>query len=57
MNSVYTGRIRNGGAQVVKAPMQSVSAKKGAVHIGADLRGGGEPAGLKTEHRKSKAGK
>jgi len=35
----YAGRIQNAGTQVVKAPMQNIPPKKGAVHTGKqDLR-------------------
>lgn len=36
----YTGRIKNGGTQVVKAPSQTVDPKKGTVKTGSDLRTG-----------------
>ncbi len=38
--SGYAGRIKNGGTQVVKAPMQTTDAKKGVVKTGKDLRTG-----------------
>lgn len=36
----YTGRIKNGGTQVVKAPTQHSDPKKGTVKTGSDLRTG-----------------
>lgn len=36
----YTGRIKNGGTQVVKAPNQITDSKKGTVKTGSDLRTG-----------------
>lgn len=36
----YTGKIRNTGSQVVKAPSQSTDGKKGTVKTGSDLRSG-----------------
>lgn len=36
----YVGAIKNGGTQVVKAPMQTTDAKKGTVKSGSDLRAG-----------------
>ena len=38
----YIGRIKNGGTQNVKAPNQTVNAKKGTVKTGKDLRIGGK---------------
>ncbi len=38
--SAYAGKIKNGGTQVVKAPMQTTDAKKGTVKKGTDLRSG-----------------
>lgn len=38
--SGYAGRIKNTGAQVVKAPNQQTDAKNGVVHKGSDLRTG-----------------
>ena len=38
--SAYAGRIKNSGAQVVKAPFQSTDVKKGTVRTGKDLRTG-----------------
>ena len=38
--SEYVGKIKNGGTQVVKAPIQSTDAKKGTVKTGKDLRTG-----------------
>lgn len=38
--SAYVGKIKNGGSQVVKAPVQSTDAKKGTVKTGSDLRTG-----------------
>lgn len=40
MSSVYAGKIANSGAQVVKAPAQTVQPKRGTVQIGRDLRAG-----------------
>jgi hypothetical protein len=34
----YIGKISNGGTQNVKAPNQTVPAKKGTVKTGSDLR-------------------
>ena len=34
----YAGKISNGGSQNVKAPNQTVTAKKGKVKTGKDLR-------------------
>jgi hypothetical protein len=36
----YTGKISNTGAQVVKAPSQSVKKGTGKVKSGSDLRSG-----------------
>ncbi len=36
----YTGRIKNSGTQVVKAPHQSTDRKTGTVKKGTDLRSG-----------------
>jgi hypothetical protein len=38
--SAYVGKIKNGGTQVVKAPIQTTDAKKGTVKTGKDLRAG-----------------
>lgn len=38
--SGYIGRIKNGGTQVVKAPVQHTDGKKGVVKTGSDLRTG-----------------
>lgn len=38
--SAYIGKIKNGGTQIVKAPMQTTDAKKGTVKTGKDLRSG-----------------
>lgn len=38
--SAYAGKIKNGGTQIVKAPMQITKAKKGTVRTGGDLRAG-----------------
>lgn len=40
MASVYEGKIKNSGAQVVKAPKQTTDPKKGTVKTGKDLRTG-----------------
>ena len=40
MASGYTGKIKNGGSQTVKAPGQIKDPKKGAVVTGLDLRTG-----------------
>ena len=34
----YVGRIKNSGAQVVQAPIQTTVSKKGTVKTGNDLR-------------------
>ena len=34
----YVGRIKNSGAQVVQAPIQTTVSKKGTVKTGYDLR-------------------
>lgn len=39
-NNGYTGRIKNTGTQVVKAPNQITDQKKGTVKTGSDLRTG-----------------
>lgn len=36
----YIGRIKNGGTQIVKAPVQHADGKKGVVKTGSDLRTG-----------------
>ena len=36
----YSGKIKNGGTQVVKAPQQLTDPKKGTVKTGTDLRTG-----------------
>lgn len=36
----YVGRIKNAGAQVVQAPIQTTVQKKGTVRTGSDLRSG-----------------
>ena len=36
----YIGKIKNGGAQVVKAVNQTTDPKKGTVKTGKDLRAG-----------------
>ena len=36
----YVGRIKNSGAQVVEAPIQTTVQKKGTVRTGGDLRSG-----------------
>lgn len=36
----YSGRIKNTGTQVVKAPNQITDQKKGTVKTGSDLRTG-----------------
>ena len=36
----YVGRIKNSGAQVVQAPIQTTVQKKGTVRMGNDLRSG-----------------
>lgn len=38
--SDYIGKIKNGGTQVVKAPIQHTDPKKGTVKTGSDLRTG-----------------
>lgn len=38
--SGYVGRIKNGGTQIVQAPIQHTDAKKGTVKTGSDLRTG-----------------
>lgn len=38
--SGYVGRIKNTGSQVVKAPNQTTTEKKGVVKTGKDLRTG-----------------
>lgn len=38
--SGYIGKIKNAGAQVVKAPNQITEPKKGTVKTGKDLRTG-----------------
>lgn len=38
----YIGRIKNGGTQAVKAPVQHTDGKKGVVKTGSDLRTGGK---------------
>ena len=38
--SAYIGKIKNGGAQVVKAPNQVTDQKNGVVKTGKDLRVG-----------------
>lgn len=38
--SGYIGKIKNGGAQVVKAPNQITDQKNGVVKTGKDLRVG-----------------
>lgn len=38
----YAGKIKNTGAQVVKAPFPAGAVKKGTVHKGTDLREGGK---------------
>lgn len=38
--SAYAGKIKNSGAQIIKAPNQSTDAKKGTVRTGKDLRAG-----------------
>jgi len=39
-NKGYTGRIKQGGSQVVQAPNQITDPKKGTVKTGKDLRTG-----------------
>lgn len=36
--SAYVGKVKNSGAQIVKAPCQSTNTKKGTVRTGKDLR-------------------
>lgn len=38
--SAYAGKIKNGGAQIIKAPNQTAGPKKGTVRTAKDLRGG-----------------
>lgn len=38
--NAYAGKIKNSGAQVVKAPAQSVDKGKAIVKTGSDLRAG-----------------
>lgn len=38
----YIGKIKNGGTQAVKAPVQHTDGKKGVVKTGNDLRTGGK---------------
>ena len=40
MKKCYTGKIKNGGSQVVKAPGQHTDPKKSTVKTGKDLRTG-----------------
>lgn len=42
MKNGYAGKIVNGGTQNVKAPSQSVPAKKGTVKTGSDMRKNGK---------------
>jgi len=38
--SGYTGKIKNAGTQIVKAPSQQTGKGKGTVKTGGDLRSG-----------------
>jgi len=40
MSNGYIGKIKNTGSQVVQAPHQITSPKKGTVKTGSDLRTG-----------------
>jgi len=39
-SNAYVGKIKNGGTQVVRAPIQTTDGKKGTVKTGKDLRTG-----------------